>query len=143
MRCFVDGREVPCGTVAPPAMDYGQHWRREGCRRCRYRFVVSVGEFLARVAGPFDQFRREVSGDVAGHAGDWHEPEFGRFRELAFPPLPELLHGRPDLLADLLRWADLDLLNWLDGGNPSATPGVRYSANSVDRCLVGRDAVAV
>ena len=70
MRCFVDNREVPGGAIRPPAMNYGQHWQWEGYRRCLYRFIIPVDEFLARVSHPFDGFRREVAEDLAGHDDD-------------------------------------------------------------------------
>ena len=57
MRYFVDDREVRPGTIGPPVMNYRQHWRWEGHRSCRYRYVISVPEFIGLQAASLSQSR--------------------------------------------------------------------------------------
>lgn len=132
---------MPADAIGPPAMNFGQHGRWEGCRRCRYRYLIPADEFLRRASGPFDQARREIAADMADYPADWPEPAFVRFRELGFPPLSVLLGEHPHVLSGLIVWLALDLLNWLeesDGGS-----GTRYSANSLDLFAVSEGCVEV
>lgn len=133
MKCYVDGREVPASAVGPPAMNFGQHWRWDGFRRCPYRYEMPADEFLRIAFAPFDQVRREIAQDMADHPADWTELPFVRFRDLGFPSLPVLLEEHPEMLAGLMKWLDLDVLNWLSkGAGGGSGGGTHYSANSLD-----------
>ena len=143
MKYLIDGQEVPFGAIEPPPMNYGQHWRWEGHKCCRYRLVLTTDEFCGRVSQHFARMRREVAEDIDNNPSDWNEWVFTEFRDLGFPSLPVLLRERPDLLAELLRWANLELLNWLTDPDPSPEGSPHYSANSVDACIISGGFVSV
>jgi hypothetical protein len=141
MQVFVDEREVPSGTIGPPPMNYGQHWRWDAYTRCQYRIMIPVAEFCQRVYEPFDRFSRDVADDMVDHQDDWSEPEFVRFRHLAFPSLKVLINEYPALLADLMLWVDQDLLEWISHSDDAVD--TCYSANSVDSFVVQNECIEI
>jgi hypothetical protein len=125
----IDGTEVDPDAVGPPALNYGQLERWEGCPRRTYEYVVPHDEFARLAASWWDGSCDELRDDLPFRTlGDF--PELDALEQLDYPPLTTMLREHREALAAFLRWDDLGLLG-LVGGSQRRGP-VLYVASSLE-----------
>lgn len=133
MKCFINGQEIDSSSIGPPAMNFGQLWRYDGCPACRYRYLFTLNEFLERLEKWFEEFRLgEITLKEIEHNEEF--PHLHLFRKLGFPTLPVMVDEYQYLLSELVRWDDQEVLEHLSE-LPKPSP-IFYYANSLESLAI-------
>lgn len=130
MICKINNKHIQIKSIGPPTMNYGQSWRYKHLKKVSYEFNMPISEFVKKTGNWFDNYQTEsISDSKIELKGEY--PLQDKYKDNSFPDLNQMLKNHQKLLAEIIMFFDLDLLNLLDSSY--FAPGLnKYIINSLD-----------
>lgn len=138
MKAIVDSELVNPGLLQIANMNYGQFQRWTEFVPLEYKIEVDLESFLNQIREYFANFREmEIEeDDTEGF------PELERYKEVGWLELDELAKKYPEVLADVIKYEDYDILHHIVM-RPVPVSDYYYSLNSVEKVQVRNDVISI
>ncbi len=108
----IENIEINSSNIALPAMNYGQTNRYKNFEQVNYTINCSINEFIKKTQYWFKTFRAETIEDSKfTNIGDY--PIDDLYKQLNYPTLPKMALSHINLLGDIIKFNDLDILTIL------------------------------